>query len=127
MDRCGTAALRAASIAASTPLLTSVPQLLIRSSPWDLPLSSFHGSGDASPAGESPIAAHLKFTKKTADKAVAHLTLGPPDRGGKELQLYQISCFAIRAAIQHCLYEQLGLPTPPKVFVSSNPNTTRCN
>ena len=42
----------------------------------------------------------LKFTKKTADKAVAHLTLGPPDRGGKEIQLYQISCLAIRAAIR---------------------------
>jgi hypothetical protein len=58
----------------------------------------------------------LEFTKLAADKAVAHLTLGPPQQEGEEIQLYQISCLAIRAAIEHHLYEQLGLPAPPKIF-----------
>jgi hypothetical protein len=58
----------------------------------------------------------LKFTKQAANKAVAHLTLGPPQQEREKIQLYQVSCLAIRAAIEHHLYEKLGLPDPPKMF-----------
>jgi hypothetical protein len=58
----------------------------------------------------------LKFSKRAANKAVARLTFGPPQQEGEEIQLYQVSCLAIRAAIEHHLYEKLGLPAPPKIF-----------
>jgi hypothetical protein len=60
----------------------------------------------------------LKFTKQAANKAVAYLTLGPPDQGGKEIQLYQIACLAIRAAVEQRLYGKLGLPFPPRLAAS---------
>jgi hypothetical protein len=71
---------------------------------------------------ESKTLKALEFTQVAADKGVAHLTLGPleEDESDKEgetaLQLYQVSCLAIRAAIEHHLYEELGLPAPPKIF-----------
>jgi hypothetical protein len=65
---------------------------------------------------ESKTLEALKFSKRAANKAVAHLTLGPPQQEDEEIQLYQVSCLAIRAAIEHHLYEKLGLPAPPKIF-----------
>jgi hypothetical protein len=58
----------------------------------------------------------LEFTKKAADKAVAHLTLGPPDQKGKEMRLYQITCLAIRSAVDHHLYKRLGLSAPSRII-----------
>jgi hypothetical protein len=57
--------------------------------------------------------------------AICHVAAHPlnrppirPSPNGKIFRplLYQISCLAIRAAIEHHLYEQLGLPAPPKIF-----------
>jgi hypothetical protein len=57
----------------------------------------------------------LKFTKLAADKAVAHLTLGPPQPKGDEIELYQLAYLAIREAIAHHLYEKLGLAAPARI------------
>jgi hypothetical protein len=71
---------------------------------------------------ESKTLEALKFTRRAADKAVAHLTLGPSQEEeiqryqDEEIQRYQVSCLAIRAAIEHYLYEKLGHPVPPRII-----------
>jgi hypothetical protein len=64
---------------------------------------------------ESKTLEALKFTKLAADKAVAHLTLGPPKQEDEDIKLYQISCLAIRDAVEHYLYGELGHPVPPRI------------
>ncbi len=79
-----------------------------------VPLS---GVAERHPAevSESKTLEALKFTKLAADKAAAHLTLGPPQQEDEDVQLYQISCLAIRAAVEHYLYVELGHPVPPRI------------
>jgi len=57
----------------------------------------------------------LQFIKLAADKAVAHLTLGPPQPMGNEIELYQLAYLSIREAIARHLYEKLGLAAPSKI------------
>ena len=55
----------------------------------------------------------LKFARATANKGVAHLTLAIHGHPESE-KFYQASCYSIRAAIEHHLYEKLGLAAPPR-------------
>jgi hypothetical protein len=57
----------------------------------------------------------LKFTRKAADKRVAHLTAGASERPD-EIQLYQIATMAIHHAVSYHLYERLGLPPPGQII-----------
>ena len=70
---------------------------------------------------------HVRFTRRATDKAVAHLTLGPSQED-EEIQYYQASSLAIRAAVEHYLYGNLGHPVPPRIikeFKEANPKRTQ--
>ena len=56
----------------------------------------------------------LNFTRKAADKRVAHLTFGGSEKE-EEMQLYQIAAIAIHTATGYHLYERLGLPRPARI------------
>ena len=59
----------------------------------------------------------LKFTRKAADKRVAHLTWGASERPD-EIELYQIAAIAIHTAIGYYLYEPLNLPRPGRIVTN---------
>ena len=67
---------------------------------------------------EEKILKALNFTKTAADKAVAHITLAPPEPENGDVEFYRISCRTIRSAMERHLYKELDLPSPRRLCPS---------